>query len=745
LATNSKTNKTGKKIRAFIYRMIATGALVVFIASSIMGREALVNLSKEGPGTLSGNVYYLTELREYISYLYQQGMLSFAGIGDDQGIALKTSSAQEIQTQIRDSFLEELSTMGDDILFYINDVTKTNSTFWEDVETTSSGTVTNIPYPIFSSQDQRLILPEDVNLCIYWDGTTDRLRFFEFNSGKYMQQSYLNIKDYGIFQYKPVADTAQKLQFVLAINDKYEITRYSSVRMRYWALQATGYRHQLIVILSSAALTILFGFLSLISVKYGKSAREAFGRLSGKIWLETKLVLAAGLVLLWHAYSLGYILAPLSDRFDLTPYLWLYFPLGSIGYLIWTDLRIGGKEVFLNSVFVKLFLTIRDYARSLPWQRKVLNIFWATMLSGVFLLLFGTLMLLITIDIQGYHGAYLIAFTATFTVIICISYLAGLLLLLHAIRLRKFIADCNAVTTKISDLQKGVDSKPLQLSRHSLLFKAAIDLNDLESGIDNAIEQRNRSNQMRVELITNVSHDLKTPLTSIINYADLLCEEDLPQPACEYAHALSEKAYRLKNMVQDVFDLSKATTGNLPVEKHRLDLAKLIKQTLADMDEKISASSLAFKLNITDEPLMIEADGDKLYRVFQNLFVNAIQYSLEYSRVHIILSAENGFAVAKIKNTSKGELDFDPSEIVERFVRSDSSRTTEGSGLGLSIVQSFTETCGGTFTIETDADMFTACVRFPLSEETTTCDQTQLTLPEGIEPPAPEAPSDSAK
>ena len=223
---------------------------------------------------------------------------------------------------------------------------------------------------------------------------------------------------------------------------------------------------------------------------------------------------------------------------------------------------------------------------------------------------------------------------------------------------------------------------------------------------------------MRVELITNISHDLKTPLTSIINYADLLCEEELPPQAAEYATSLKAKAYRLKKMVQYVFDISKATSGNLPVENHALDLAKLVRQTLADMEERIGASSLQFKTVIADEPLMIMADGDKLYRVFQNLIVNALQYSLEGSRVHIHLSAKDGWAYATMKNTSKWELDFDTEEIMERFVRADASRTTEGSGLGLSIVQSFTEACGGTFTITTDADMFTACVRFPLLPQT---------------------------
>jgi len=170
-------------------------------------------------------------------------------------------------------------------------------------------------------------------------------------------------------------------------------------------------------------------------------------------------------------------------------------------------------------------------------------------------------------------------------------------------------------------------------------------------------------------------------------------------------------------MVQDVFELSKATSGNLSIEKKRLDLTKLIYQTLADMDERIQESTLTFKTNICAPPLMIEADGEKLYRIFQNLIVNALQYSLENSRVYIEVEKQEKNACVRIKNISRQELDFDPKEIVERFVRADASRTSEGSGLGLSIVQSFTEACGGTFSIDLNADLFTALVSFPLSSE----------------------------
>lgn len=171
-----------------------------------------------------------------------------------------------------------------------------------------------------------------------------------------------------------------------------------------------------------------------------------------------------------------------------------------------------------------------------------------------------------------------------------------------SIRLRRFVSDTTAIANKLTDISTGTPGKELVVSDHSLLKQAAANLNEVEHGIETAVEQNICANRMRVELIINVSHDLKTPLTSIINYADLLCEEKLPEPAREYADALRTKAYRLKGMVQDVFELSKATSGNLPIEKTRLDLAKLVRQTLADMDERIQQSSLTFKLSIVTEP-----------------------------------------------------------------------------------------------------------------------------------------------
>ena len=199
---------------------------------------------------------------------------------------------------------------------------------------------------------------------------------------------------------------------------------------------------------------------------------------------------------------------------------------------------------------------------------------------------------------------------------------------------------------------------------------------------------------MKVELISNVSHDLKTPLTSVLSYAELLRQEPLEGAAADYARIIDEKARRLAVMVQDVFEVSKAASGQLPVHLERLDFAKILRQTLADLEGPISKSGLTFRVDLPEAPVMITADGRRLYRVFQNLIGNALKYSLPGSRVYLDLTVEGLQATAMVRNTSKEELP-DGVDLTERFVRGDESRTDGGSGLGLSIARSLMELQGG--------------------------------------------------
>ncbi len=181
----------------------------------------------------------------------------------------------------------------------------------------------------------------------------------------------------------------------------------------------------------------------------------------------------------------------------------------------------------------------------------------------------------------------------------------------------------------------------------------------------------------------------------------------------DYVKILDEKSQRLKNMVQDVFAVSKAASGELPMHMEKLDFGKLLRQTLADMEEQIEGSRVTFRTEIPESPVMILADGQRMYRVFQNLFQNAIQYSLDGSRVFVTLQTDGSLAVASVKNTSHLELEKGK-DFTERFTRGDQSRTDGGSGLGLSIAQSFTEACGGSFSWETNADLFVVTVSFQI-------------------------------
>lgn len=275
--------------------------------------------------------------------------------------------------------------------------------------------------------------------------------------------------------------------------------------------------------------------------------------------------------------------------------------------------------------------------------------------------------------------------------------------------------DIGLLADQVTAIRDGDLETPLNLPADADLHQTAEQLNDIQAGLHRALAEQTRSERMKVELISNVSHDLKTPLTSVLSYAELLRQEPLEGAAADYARIIDEKAHRLAVMVQDVFEVSKAASGQLPVHLERLDFAKLLRQTLADLEGPISRSGLTFRVDLPEAPVMITADGRRLYRVFQNLIDNALKYALAGSRVYLSLKTGAGSAEASLRNTSREELP-DGVDLTARFVRGDASRTDGGSGLGLSIASSFTEACGGDFHVETLADLFTAVVSFPLAE-----------------------------
>ncbi len=244
-------------------------------------------------------------------------------------------------------------------------------------------------------------------------------------------------------------------------------------------------------------------------------------------------------------------------------------------------------------------------------------------------------------------------------------------------------------------------------------------INTIGDGLGQAVDARIRSERMKTELITNVSHDIKTPLTSIINYVDLLKKEPIEsEHAKEYIEVIDRQASRLKKLILDLVEASKASTGNIQVNAERCDIGVLLEQAAGEYDEKLKEAELIPVLRIPDEPLIVEADGRLLWRIFDNLLSNICKYSLPGTRVYLNAAAYEQICIISFKNISRTELNISPDELVERFVRADSSRSTEGNGLGLSIAQSLVELQGGYLEIVADGDLFKVNLQFPLLEGT---------------------------
>ncbi len=273
--------------------------------------------------------------------------------------------------------------------------------------------------------------------------------------------------------------------------------------------------------------------------------------------------------------------------------------------------------------------------------------------------------------------------------------------------------DLEELRKGVTEMQRGNVSYRIPNPRSEELKPLADSINGVAEGLDKAVADKVKAERMKAELITNVSHDLKTPLTSIINYTELLSQvEGLPEEARDYVEIIAKKNLRLKNLTRDLFDISRVQSGNEEMTPEKLDVALLIEQSLGELDSEIRAARLPFCVSIPKE-LYILADGRKMSRVVGNLLSNILKYAMENTRVFITASRQDGQISLEFKNVSASPLDFDPEEIVGRFVRGDESRTTEGSGLGLAIAKSYTELCGGRLAIILDGDLFKAILTFP--------------------------------
>lgn len=354
--------------------------------------------------------------------------------------------------------------------------------------------------------------------------------------------------------------------------------------------------------------------------------------------------------------------------------------------------RIKTRTLWKNSV---LYAVLKHFYRMVGrWKvtTKVMLSYGMFLLVNMLLFFFGSLgiMLLVIFD-----------------------FAAGLILLQQA-RQRKQILEG---IRKISEGDLNYQIPIEKLSGDSLLLAEAV--NHIGEGLSTAVEQSVKDERLKTDLITNVSHDIKTPLTSIINYVDLLKREDIPnERARNYIAILEDKSQRLKHLTDDLVEASKISSGNVKLELVRINFQELINQTNGEFSEKFEERELQLVVNMPREPVIIEADGRRLWRIIENLYGNVAKYAMPGTRVYVELTVVGHMVRFHIKNISEQPLNIDAGELTERFIRGDVARSTEGSGLGLSITKTLTELQKGSFDIYLDGDLFKVTIIFPEAPRT---------------------------
>ena len=440
---------------------------------------------------------------------------------------------------------------------------------------------------------------------------------------------------------------------------------------------------------------IILAILCLVSLSKNKSKINIIEDIVNKIkvWpIEAKVGIG---ILGWISWNTTYIYYNANNyirRLNLISVIWTSLAL-LIYYVLIRVIIINYNErtLFKNNITIKCW----NYLSEIMTRSSLIKTF--LIMSGLYVIS-GLLLFVVSGILSIFPIGILIG------IILTIIYIV--IFIKELIYLDKIIIGSKAATE--GKLNCNIEEKG-----RGHLRELAHDINNIRDGLRKSIESEMKSENMKTELITNVSHDLKTPLTSIINYIDLLKRENIgSETAKDYINILDKKSQRLKVLIDDLFEASKATSGAMELNITKIDIVQLLKQSLGENDERFKNSNLSVKLDIPDTKIFINGDGQRLYRVFENLISNIVKYSLSNTRVYIQMYVDDENKVVIImRNISAYELDFCANEITNRFKRGDSSRSTEGAGLGLAIAKSIVELHGGKFNIEVDGDLFKSIIR----------------------------------
>ena len=469
-----------------------------------------------------------------------------------------------------------------------------------------------------------------------------------------------------------------------------EVPSYSYL-LDMWLVEHTA----LTVILTVLFAALALFFFCFLMASAGHWARHEgihltwLDKIPADVWL---IVLLCTFFIGWEAFYYGW--GRVFFCAALVPLVLLFLCAFAAQCKAGTVLRsalIARIARFLWRIVRSLFLGLWRIARNLPLLWKT-----ALVMAGVFFLE----MLFV---LAGYGSV-----DGIFVIMKAVELLAALYIALNLRTLQK-----GGEKLANGDFSSPIDTKYLigDFKRYGQ------ELNDVQSGLEQAVQEQMKAEHLKTELITNVSHDIKTPLTSIVNYVDLLKKEDIPSPeAREYIAVLDRQSHRLKKLTEDLVEASKASSGVLNVDLQPTDVNVLFSQIKGEYQERLAACQLTLVTQPPAPGTVIRADSRLLSRVMDNLVSNICKYALPSTRVYVVSTLSREAVTISFKNVSRDELNISPDELMERFVRGDASRHTEGSGLGLSIARSLVQLQGGRFDLAIDADLFRADITFPLSE-----------------------------
>lgn len=530
----------------------------------------------------------------------------------------------------------------------------------------------------------------------------------------------LGVKDeYGGVTYDQFPDFSY-LNEIARYDETGSITVCTSIKEAYAETCAGLWERQARVVNDTFSKILILAVLALILLIYligvsGKNKDGAHTSLwTDAIWTEVHLALIGGFGIGAIVLCLALFDEHVSGHFPqnmLYPVVGLSAALASAVMLtsFLSIIRNIKRGRFVESCIVLRILRWlwRTFLKVLRWIYMKCKTYKAALFKALSkkegVLLIGGL--LVYTAVIGFCGIF--TFTAPLFFLFAVA-LFGF----AAFVLGRRMGDLDEIKKGVGEVRSGNLSYKIPELKSEDLKPLAANINEIALGLDASVSAKLKAERLKTELITNVSHDLKTPLTSIISYTELLSKaEGLPEEASDYVKIIAQKSDRLKQLTEDLFAVSKVQSGSEPIVLEKLDFSLLINQSLGEHDSEIQKSSLTFVVDSPKE-LYISADGRKMSRVLGNLLSNILKYSLPGTRVFITASGEGDEAALELKNIASYPMEFDAEEITGRFVRGEQSRTAEGNGLGLAIAKSYTEACGGKFQVIIDGDMFKVIIRF---------------------------------